>query len=57
MGSGARDLDAWLEPFLAALGHKKRRIWAPFGVDPLSWSPAGFRERCTHAQDTPAVLA
>ena len=30
MGSGARDLDAWLEPFLAALGHKKRRIWAPF---------------------------
>jgi SRSO17 transposase len=24
-----RDLDVWLEPFLAALGHKKRRAWAP----------------------------
>ena len=23
------DLDGWLEPFLAALGHKKRRGWAP----------------------------
>ena len=23
------DLDRWLEPFLAALGHKKRRTWAP----------------------------
>jgi SRSO17 transposase len=23
------DLDRWLEPFLAALGHKKRRGWAP----------------------------
>src|SRR5918998_4723891 len=23
------DLDCWLEPFLAALGHKKRRGWAP----------------------------
>src|ERR671920_2055117 len=23
------DLDTWLEPFLAALGHKKRRAWAP----------------------------
>jgi SRSO17 transposase len=23
------DLDVWLEPFLAALGHKKRRLWAP----------------------------
>jgi SRSO17 transposase len=29
MGSTARDLDGWLEPFLAALGHKKRRDWAP----------------------------
>src|SRR5215218_7155666 len=29
MGSTARDLDAWLEPFLVALGHKKRRTWAP----------------------------
>ena len=24
-----QDLDVWLEPFLAALGHKKRRAWAP----------------------------
>jgi SRSO17 transposase len=24
-----QDLDVWLEPFLAALGHKKRRLWAP----------------------------
>jgi SRSO17 transposase len=24
-----QDLDMWLEPFLAALGHKKRRAWAP----------------------------
>src|SRR5918911_3310472 len=23
------DLDRWLEPFLAALGHRKRRLWAP----------------------------
>ncbi len=29
MGRAARDLDAWLDPFLAGLGHKKRRIWAP----------------------------
>ena len=27
-GAG-NDLDRWLEPFLAALGHKKRRTWAP----------------------------
>src|SRR3712207_1796631 len=25
----AGDLDRWLAPFLAALGHKKRRTWAP----------------------------
>lgn len=24
-----QDLDVWLEPFFAALGHKKRRAWAP----------------------------
>src|SRR3954469_23868139 len=24
-----QDLDVWLEPFLAALGHRKRRTWAP----------------------------
>ena len=29
MGRAAPDLDTWLEPFLAALGHKKRRTWAP----------------------------
>ena len=29
MALGAQDLDIWLEPFLAALGHKKRRLWAP----------------------------
>ena len=29
MGSAVQDLDAWLEPFLAVLGHKKRRTWAP----------------------------
>jgi len=29
MGRAAQDLDTWLEPFLAALGHKKRRTWAP----------------------------
>ena len=29
MGRAAQDLDSWLEPFLAALGHKKRRTWAP----------------------------
>ena len=22
-------LDGWLEPFLAVLGHRKRRLWAP----------------------------
>src|SRR3712207_4107963 len=26
---GVGDLDAWLVPFLEALGHKKRRTWAP----------------------------
>ena len=29
MGRAMQDLDVWLEPFLAALGHKKRRAWAP----------------------------
>lgn len=29
MGRAVQDLDVWLEPFLAALGHKKRRTWAP----------------------------
>jgi SRSO17 transposase len=29
MGGTARDLDAWLEPFLDVVGHKKRRTWAP----------------------------
>ena len=29
MARGAQDLDIWLEPFLATLGHKKRRLWAP----------------------------
>ena len=29
MAVGASDLDAWLAPFLAVLGHKKRRGWAP----------------------------
>ena len=24
-----RDLDTWLEPFLAVLGRKTRRVWAP----------------------------
>ena len=23
------ELDGWLEPFLAVLGHRKRRLWAP----------------------------
>jgi SRSO17 transposase len=29
MGRAVQDLDVWLEPFLAALGHRKRRAWAP----------------------------
>src|ERR687894_384643 len=29
MDGTARDLDAWLEPFLDVVGHKKRRTWAP----------------------------
>src|SRR3712207_2047584 len=29
MGRAVPDLDSWLGPFLAALGHKKRRLWAP----------------------------
>jgi SRSO17 transposase len=29
MGGTARDLDAWLEPFLDVVGHKTRRGWAP----------------------------
>ena len=27
--SAGGDLDAWLAPFLDALGHKKRQTWAP----------------------------
>src|SRR3954462_7639061 len=27
---GLQDLDAWLAPFLAAMGRKTRRHWAPF---------------------------
>ena len=30
-GAGG-DLDRWLAPFLDALGHKKRRTWAPLYV-------------------------
>ena len=30
-GAGG-DLGAWLAPFLAALGHKRRRTWAPLYV-------------------------
>jgi SRSO17 transposase len=29
LGGIGGDLDRWLEPFLAALGHKRRRLWAP----------------------------
>lgn len=29
MGGAAPDLDNWLAPFLGALGHKRRRLWAP----------------------------
>jgi SRSO17 transposase len=29
MGHAVPDLDLWLEPFLATLGHKKRRLWTP----------------------------
>src|SRR3954449_6491425 len=29
LGGVGGDLDCWLEPFLAALGRKKRRLWAP----------------------------
>ncbi|GAA0602556.1 hypothetical protein GCM10009416_45450 [Craurococcus roseus] len=29
VGNGARDLDAWLAPFLDVLGRKTRRTWAP----------------------------
>jgi SRSO17 transposase len=29
LGGAGNGLDRWLEPFLAALGHKKRRTWAP----------------------------
>ena len=24
------ELDGWLAPFLAVMGHRKRRVWAPF---------------------------
>ncbi|MBI0539804.1 IS701 family transposase, partial [Roseomonas sp. KE2513] len=24
------DLDRWLQPFLDVMGHKTRRVWAPF---------------------------
>ena len=32
VGSIGGDLDAWLAPFLDALGHKRRRTWAPLYV-------------------------
>jgi SRSO17 transposase len=31
-GGAGGDLDAWLAPFLPALGHKRRRTWAPLYV-------------------------
>src|ERR671939_635072 len=34
-------LDGWLEPFLAALGHEKRRRWAPVGAGGRRWAPVG----------------
>src|SRR3712207_6253284 len=34
--AGWRDeLDGWLAPFLAALGHQKRRLWAPVYLEGL----------------------
>ena len=35
MGHAVPDLDSWLEPFLAARGHKKRRLWAPLYLQGL----------------------
>ena len=29
-GGGLDDLDGWLGPFLAVMGRKTRRAWAPF---------------------------
>src|ERR671939_1257754 len=29
MARASEDFDRWLKPFLAALGHRKRRLWAP----------------------------
>ena len=29
VGGGGSDLDAWLAPFLAVMGRKTRRAWAP----------------------------
>src|SRR3954469_5156232 len=37
------DLDRWLEPFLAVLGHKKRRLWAPLYVRRLLGPSEGKR--------------
>ena len=29
------DLEHWLEPFVAAMGHRKRRLWAPIYLQGL----------------------
>src|SRR5919112_1731032 len=39
MGRAMQDLDVWLEPFLAALGHRKRRTWAPLYLRRLLGGP------------------
>jgi hypothetical protein len=38
-GSGDRvgDLEAWLTPFLAVMGRKTRRRWAPFYLRGSAW--------------------
>jgi hypothetical protein len=41
IGHAAQGLDAWLEPFLAALGHKKRRT--DLGAALLVWAARSER--------------
>src|SRR4028118_28070 len=63
-GGAGGDLDRWLAPFLAALGHKKRRTWAPLYLPGLL-GPGGCetrqrlaarlgRPRRARAQEAPA---
>jgi hypothetical protein len=53
------DLEDWLDPFLVAMGHRKRRLWAPVYLQGLIGpgecrEPAADRGQAWPAQPRPA---